>query len=258
RDIYVSAPSASLLCDIRDICVSSPSRFVSAKQVAKLSPCVSGHGKRLQIRQHGDTMEIWSKEAPYRLATLIVMLLTMLVTLRFRLRAAASGERISHEQEGFLFAAVLRLSGLALWVSTLLYLVYPLAVWWAGWPLPASMRWAAFVVGLSCAGLMYWTLSSLGTNLTDTVVTREQAFLVTHGPYRWVRHPFYFTAALVMASVTILSANTLIGLTSLVVLTMLAKRTRKEEQLLVARFGDAYREYMATTGRFWPRLPRRH
>lgn len=49
-------------------------------------------------------------------------------------------------------------------------------------------------------------------------------------PYRWVRHPFYVTAALLMASVTLLTANWLIGLSSLIVLTLLAVRTPKEEE----------------------------
>jgi protein-S-isoprenylcysteine O-methyltransferase Ste14 len=31
-------------------------------------------------------------------------------------------------------------------------------------------------------------------------------------------------------------------------------RTRKEEQNLIARFGDDYRNYMQRTGRFVPRL----
>ncbi len=104
---------------------------------------------------------------------------------------------------------------------------------------------------------MYWTLSSLGKNLTDTVVTRANAVLVTHGPYRWVRHPFYVTAALLMASVTLLTANWLIGLTSLVVLALLAIRTPKEEAMLIQRFGQQYREYMERTGRFIPRVARR-
>jgi len=37
---------------------------------------------------------------------------------------------------------------------------------------------------------MYWTLSNLGKNLTDTVVTRAGATLVTTGPYRLVRLSF--------------------------------------------------------------------
>ena len=103
---------------------------------------------------------------------------------------------------------------------------------------------------------MYWTLSSLGKNLTDTVVTRKEATLVTVGPYRWVRHPFYVTAALLMFSVTILTANWLIGLTSVIVLVLLAVRTPKEEAMLIERFGDQYRDYMTKTGRFIPRLSR--
>jgi len=86
-------------------------------------------------------------------------------------------------------------------------------------------------------------------------VTRSQATLITRGPYRWVRHPFYVTAALLMFSVTLLTANWLIGASGLVVLALLAIRTPKEEQMLVERFGDEYRKYMAKTGRFFPRWP---
>ena len=101
---------------------------------------------------------------------------------------------------------------------------------------------------------MYWTLSSLGKNLTDTVVTRTEATLVKHGPYRWVRHPFYVTTALLMASVTVLAANWLIGAGSVLVLGFLAIRTPKEERMLIDKFGQQYRDYMAKTGRFVPRF----
>jgi protein-S-isoprenylcysteine O-methyltransferase Ste14 len=62
------------------------------------------------------------------------------------------------------------------------------------------------------------------------------------------------TAALLMGSVTLLTANWLIGLTSLIVLVLLAVRTPKEEQMLIARFGQQYRDYMEKTGRFVPRI----
>ena len=113
---------------------------------------------------------------------------------------------------------------------------------------------SAVIVAIASTALLYWTFSSLGKNLTDTVVTRRDAVLVTHGPYRWVRHPFYVCAALLMASVTILTANWLIGITSLMVLILLAIRTPKEERMLIQRFGDDYRHYIETTGKFVPRL----
>lgn len=195
-----------------------------------------------------------SPELPFRIALVVVIILTMAVTLYHRVRAAASGERISRKEEGYVFAITVRLAGLGLWVATLAYLIVPGSVRWASLPLHQSIRWMGGAGGVGCAVLMYWTLNHLGKNLTDTVVTRKHATLVTSGPYRWVRHPFYVTAALLMTFVTVLTANWLIGVTSLTVLALLAVRTPKEEQLLVARFGQQYRDYMERTGKFVPRL----
>ena len=146
-------------------------------------------------------------ETPFRIALVVVATLTLSVTSYHRIQAAVSGERISHREEGYLFAAILRLAGLALLVSTLGYLCYPANFAWAALPLPTWVRWCGVASGMLCSLLMYWTLSSLGKNLTDTVITRANATLVTSGPYRWVRHPFYVTAALLMASATLLSAK---------------------------------------------------
>ncbi len=197
-----------------------------------------------------------SSETPFRIALLVIMTVTMSVIVYHRWQAASSGEQISHKDEGYLFAIVLRLAGLCLWVSTFAYLLSPVSISWAMLPLPIWVRWAGAFVGGCSPVLMYWTLTSLGKNLTDTVVTRQNAILVTHGPYRWVRHPFYVTAAVLMASVTLLSASWLIGLSSFVVLALLAARTPKEERKLIERFGQSYQDYMAKTGRFVPRVGR--
>jgi protein-S-isoprenylcysteine O-methyltransferase Ste14 len=194
-------------------------------------------------------------ETPFRIALVLVLVPTAAVGAYHRIRAA-SGEKISHREEGYLFATVLRLNGLVLWIGTFGYLIFPAYFQWAAMPLPTWLRWLGVVSGALGPLLMYWTLSSLGKNLTDTVVTRANATLVTHGPYRWVRHPFYVTAALLIVSVTLLSASWLIGLSGLIGMALLVARTPKEEQMLIDRFGDEYRQYMTTTGRFFPRLSR--
>lgn len=196
-----------------------------------------------------------STESYFRTVLGVVIFLTVLVTGIYRYKAAQSGERISRKEEGYLFAFVLRMVGLLLFVTTFAYLAVPASVQWAMIEIPTPVRWIGAITGLFSSVLMYWTLSSLGKNLTDTVVTRADATLVTHGPYRWVRHPFYITTALVMLSVTLLTANWLIGLGCLVVLSMLAVRTPKEERVLIERFGQNYLDYMAGTGRFFPRIP---
>ncbi|MBM4076975.1 MAG: hypothetical protein FJ267_15200, partial [Planctomycetes bacterium] len=102
----------------------------------------------------------------------IVIVLTMTVTVYHRLQAAKSGEAISRKEEGYAFAITLRLAGLCLWIATFGYLLFPDFFQFASVALPEWIRWIGIVTGAFCSLLMYWTLSSLGKNLTDTVVTR--------------------------------------------------------------------------------------
>jgi protein-S-isoprenylcysteine O-methyltransferase Ste14 len=85
-------------------------------------------------------------------------------------------------------------------------------------------------------------------------VTRKEHTLVTTGPYRWVRHPLYSSAALAILANSLVAANWFFLATGGVMFLLLVIRTRKEEENLLARFGDAYRKYMQRTGRFIPRL----
>ena len=109
------------------------------------------------------------------------------------------------------------------------------------------------MIAIAC-GLLVWTFLCLGKNLTDTVVTRQKHTLVTRGPYRWVRLPFYDSAALLALALSLITANWFFFRTGVVMFCLLIIRTRTEEENLVARFGDSYRAYMERTGRFLPRI----
>ncbi|HUG19970.1 MAG TPA: isoprenylcysteine carboxylmethyltransferase family protein, partial [Planctomycetaceae bacterium] len=126
---------------------------------------------------------------------------------------------------------------------------------WSAMPVPVWLRWMAVVVAFGCGLLWVWAVSHLGQNLTDTVITREQASLVTTGPYRKVRHPFYTSAFVGMLSGGLIMANWFVVLVgSIACFAFLIPRTRIEEQKLIERFGDDYRELMQRTGRFFPRI----
>src|SRR4029079_17209697 len=111
---------------------------------------------------------------------------------------------------------------------------------WASVLLPDWLRWSGAGVGVLAAVFLLWTLHSLGTNLTDTVVTRKAHTLVTRGPYRWIRHPFYDALVLIVLSASLLTANWFIFATGAAVFALLPIRAGREEANLVARFGDAY------------------
>ena len=79
---------------------------------------------------------------------------------------------------------------------------------------------------------------------------------MTHGPYFWIRHPLYSSAALVIVGMSLIASNWFLFVTGVAVLAILIRRTRTEEANLVARFGNGYQQYMDRTGRFVPRIGR--
>jgi len=195
-----------------------------------------------------------TQENAFRAALGVGFLLVLIVTGYHRIRSWASKEVLDRREEGIFILATLRPAGLLLWLGVIAYLANPAWMRWSSVALPAWLRWAGFVVfGLGLA-LLTWTLRGLGTNLTDTVVTRRAHTLVTEGPYRWVRHPFYDAMALLIAGIALIAANWFMLLTGAVVFSLLALRSRTEEAHLLARFGESYRDYRERTGRFVPRL----
>lgn len=167
---------------------------------------------------------------------------------------AGTREKLDRRKEGAFMLATLRPAGGALWLSVILYMINPAWMAWSAMPLPIWLRWSGAGFFALSVALLVWTLPTLGTNLTDTVVTRERHTLVTRGPYRWIRHPFYVAMALITTGAALIAANWFMLASGAVVFSLLALRSRVEEQELAARFGDAYREYQKRTGRFLPKI----
>ena len=174
-----------------------------------------------------------------------------------RIQSQSTGESLDRLQEGVPILVGLRLAGLILWSAVIAFMINPAWMSWASLPLPPWVRWTGIGVSAVALMLLAWTLRGLGRNLTDTVVTRRAATLVTHGAYRWVRHPFYVCVGLIMLGNALGAANWFMLIMGAIVLGILVIRTRIEEEKLVARFGDSYRSYMTRTGRFVPRLVNR-
>ncbi len=195
-----------------------------------------------------------NQDATFRTVLLVGFLAVIPIILYHRLKSQATGEKLDRRQEGLFILATLRPVGLMFWLGVIAYMVNPARMAWSSVPLPSWLRWTGVGVCAIATALLIWTLRGLGTNLTDTVVTRQAHTLVTHGPYRWVRHPFYDSAALLVVASFLVVSNWFLLLTGGLVLVLLVVRTRTEEEKLLARFGDAYRRYMERTGRFLPNL----
>jgi protein-S-isoprenylcysteine O-methyltransferase Ste14 len=165
-------------------------------------------------------------------------------------------ERLDRTQEGWLILSTLRPVGVATMVGAIAYVISPSSMAWSAIPLPPAARWAGIATLAAGAALMSWSVSSLGPNLTDTVVTRQNHSLVVGGPYEFVRHPFYDAMALIVIGTALASANGFVLAGGLMAFALVVLRTRREEDRLLARFGDNYRSYMRRTGRFLPGVGR--
>jgi protein-S-isoprenylcysteine O-methyltransferase Ste14 len=197
-------------------------------------------------------------ELTFRAVALANIALCLPIGLYYRIRSEATAERLARREEGLLVLIGLRLFGLLAWAVLAAYLMNPAWVSGTSLLLPDWMRWTgAAIVLILVPSLLLWTFRSLGKNLTDTVVTRREHTLVTSGPYRWVRHPFYIVVFLWGLSMSLLTANWLLAILGIAAVTMLAIRTPIEEAKLTERFGDDYRAYAERTGRFFPVLGRR-
>jgi protein-S-isoprenylcysteine O-methyltransferase Ste14 len=150
------------------------------------------------------------------------------------------------------------LLGIPLWAFLIDWLVSAHWFPWASVSLPVWARWSGVGFGGVVVGLMTWTMLALGGNYRGTTGLHLNHKLVTHGPYRFVRHPMNAVCPLVSIVLFLLSANWVIGIGALILIgTISIMRAPIEERQLIERFGEEYRAYMRRTGRFFPCLRRR-
>jgi protein-S-isoprenylcysteine O-methyltransferase Ste14 len=89
---------------------------------------------------------------------------------------------------------------------------------------------------------------------TEVKPWRPSAQLVTSGPFRYLRNPMYVSLAVLTGGIAFaLGSGWTLVLMVPAALVMHFGVVRREERYLSARFGDAYRDYMARVPRYgWP------
>jgi protein-S-isoprenylcysteine O-methyltransferase Ste14 len=101
-------------------------------------------------------------------------------------------------------------------------------------------------------------IRSLGKLWSLHVEMRDGHEFVTTGPFRWMRHPVYFSMILELAGPAIVLGAWYAFIPAIVLFAVaLSMRLALEEPALVAKFGEAYVAYMKATPSFIPyRIPR--
>jgi protein-S-isoprenylcysteine O-methyltransferase Ste14 len=133
-----------------------------------------------------------------------------------------------------------------------------------GWDLVRHLRaqesqpsgvWTGSVnnyVGLALLGsglaIMLLAQITLFRSYSSTLVIRKDHRLITHGIYRFVRHPIYSGAMIgVIFGIPIFTASLYGFLVLLLLVPVILKRIRMEEGLLIEEFGEVYQAYREST-----------
>jgi protein-S-isoprenylcysteine O-methyltransferase Ste14 len=192
---------------------------------------------------------------PFRWILGVVLALGLGISGFYRHKARASGETIRRSSESWPLILGRVVFGVPLYLSLLAYLIQPRWLAWSEMSLPIGWRWLGAALGFASIPLIYWVVSSLGRNISETTLTKREHELVARGPYRWVRHPLYTTGSLLMLGAALLTDSWFVLIIALLGGAMLRFLViPREEAALIAKFGERYIDYSRRTGRLLPRL----
>ncbi len=193
-------------------------------------------------------------EDSFRFTLLVVAFIQSVASLYYMWRAKAGATIFRRRDEGIPLSVVLGSFYFGYCASVVTYLTEPTWMAWSAVDLPALVRWGGAVIVLFGAILATWSLKSLGRNFAFAVVPKQQHTLVTTGPYRWVRHPLYSTFLVEAMGISLFMSNWFVATMAGFLWALAVFRTWQEEEKLIERYGDEYRQYMNRVGRFFPRL----
>lgn len=191
----------------------------------------------------------------FRLTFGLTFVAALTISGTFRASARRAGGAIPRAREGRATMAARLLFAAPLFLAIAAYIVNPNWIAWAALDLPTWLRAAGALGALAAIPLVWWVFRSLGRNVSETVLTKDEHVLVTHGPYRWIRHPLYTVATLLFFSLGLVSESSLLIAAAVAAFLAIARfAVPREETQLEAKFGDAYRTYRQRTPAYIPRL----
>jgi protein-S-isoprenylcysteine O-methyltransferase Ste14 len=168
-------------------------------------------------------------------------------------RKAKQSRGVVDYKENIINIAIRAFFGLGYISALIIYVFYPALLAWASFVLPEWSRWVGAISAVLSVGMIWWVQWALDIQFDTTLHIQADHQFITHGPYRWVRHPMYTSLLFMGISWLLLTTNMFIGGALLAgILIIITTRVGKEETALIDKFSDSYRTYMQNTGRYLP------
>jgi len=170
---------------------------------------------------------------------MVLYALPILLTIIFRKRifqpttSRFSSSRNSREYNLFIVSKILML----------MYFLYAIVL-----PIHYDTLFAIFGFVIYIIGFLCYSAAWV------TIAKSEKGKVFTQGPFRLSRHPVYVSSAVLFLGAGIISQSWFfLGLSILVGISHM-RNALAEEQICLETFGDEYRQYMASTPRWFGRF----
>lgn len=129
---------------------------------------------------------------------------------------------------------------------------------WRLWRKPQEpLLLAVALVMLGVAALLFiWTLRTTWSARLKLIFDRDDPqSILSHGPYRWIRHPFYASYIVFYCGCAVATLHPVNIAFAVLVTAILAFAAREEERgFAQSDAAEGYAAYRRTAGLFWPRL----
>ncbi len=116
----------------------------------------------------------------------------------------------------------------------------------------AILRWIASLAAVVCLLMTSMCWATMGTRWRMDVSLTGEEELITDGLFRYVRHPIYSLSMLLMGCSLVVVPTLPMLAVAATHFVLIQLKARNEERHLLSVHGDAYRRYLARTGRFVP------
>lgn len=114
-----------------------------------------------------------------------------------------------------------------------------------------NLRISGILLYMSFILLMIWQMKTLDVNIS---AVRTDQYLVSNGPYRYIRHPLYSIFIGQSFATSLIIANWLLVLFIPIVFIGMLLRIKLEENDLINEYGEDYVTYMNNTKKIIPKI----
>ncbi|MFW9807225.1 MAG: methyltransferase [Candidatus Thorarchaeota archaeon] len=189
---------------------------------------------------------------------IFVIAFAIFASIRIYFRSQTIGRESEREETLFdrptIFLSVVIISFFGI---MFLYILLPDWIFWAHLDIHVFIRWLGVVLGFVGIILLFWIHRTLGKQYSAKLEIQKGHELITTGPYKRIRHPMYTVFMTFTIGASLMTANGLMIILSVLLAIPFHWITRKEEKMLTEQFGEDYQKYMDRTGRFLPRVRRK-